>query len=434
MFAIRQYSCIILSRSYSSYFIRYQSTKSTDLAETSPSDIERKSTVDYSLWATSETNQFINYLSNRIKTIGPITVADFMRESLLHPKYGYNARKEVYGKKGDFITTPEVSQLYAELLAKWIIQENATIGGNVLQLVEMGPGRGLFMNNIIKVLRQEKYSHSHTFFALYETNPLMRRCQAEILLGRSFNPLIANDYRIKDGNYSLIWIDDFKQLLHNDTYFIANEFFDTYPIHKFQKTSQGWQEVMIDWNPIRKTLQYVLSIKPTPMIRLYENFLKNVRNRQHIEISPQRAMIMQSMCTHLRTYGGSALIGDYGHWGDKGDTFRAFRKDEIVDPLSDPGNVDMTSDVDFEELSIRGMQVSDVQFFGPVSQGNLLYNLGLNDRLAKLTYNKTPEEQEEILSDVEKLVSPEYMGDRFLYICAQRTNKLNAPAGFSSPH
>ncbi|CAF5226948.1 unnamed protein product, partial [Rotaria magnacalcarata] len=87
MFAIRQYSCIILSRSYSSYFIRYQSTKSTDLAETSPSDIERKSTVDYSLWATSETNQFINYLSNRIKTIGPITVADFMRESLLHPKY-----------------------------------------------------------------------------------------------------------------------------------------------------------------------------------------------------------------------------------------------------------------------------------------------------------------------------------------------------------
>ncbi|CAF4339220.1 unnamed protein product [Rotaria socialis] len=428
MFAIRQYSCILLSRSYSSCLIRYQSTKSTDLAETSPPDIERKSTVDYSLWATSETNQLVNYLSNRIKTIGPITVADFMRESLLHPKYGYNARKEVYGKKGDFITTPEISQLYAELLAKWIIQENATIGGNVLQLVEMGPGRGLFMNNIIKVLRREKYSHSHTFFALYETNPLMRRCQAETLLGRSFNPLIANDYRIKDGNYSLIWIDEFKQLLHNDTYFIANEFFDTYPIHKFQKTSQGWQEVMIDWDPIRKTLQYVLSLKPTPMIRLYENFLKNVRNRQHIEISPQRAMIMQSMCTHLKTYGGSALIGDYGHWGDKGDTFRAFRKDEIVDPLSDPGNVDMTSDVDFEELSMRGMQVSNVQFFGPVSQGNLLYNLGLNDRLAKLTYNKTPEEQEEILSDVEKLVSPEYMGDRFLYICAQRTNRLNAPA------
>ncbi|CAF5011259.1 unnamed protein product [Rotaria socialis] len=65
------------------------------------------------------------------------------------------------------------------------------------------------------------------------------------------------------------------------------------------------------------------------------------------------------MCTHLKTYGGSALIGDYGHWGDKGDTFRAFRKDEIVDPLSDPGNVDMTSDVDFEELSMRGMQVSN---------------------------------------------------------------------------
>ncbi|CAF0890222.1 unnamed protein product [Rotaria sp. Silwood1] len=429
MFAKRQFSCVISKRLYWSFFIRYQSTTTTDLIKTSPSDIERKSTIDYTPWATSESNGLINYLSARIKTVGPITVAEFMREASLNPKYGYNTRHEVYGKKGDFITTPEISQLYAELLAKWLMQEHSTIGGNVLQLVEMGPGRGLIINDIIKILKKHKYSHTHTFFALYENNLHMRRRQAETLLGRSFNPLVANDYRIKDGNYSLIWIDDFKQLLPHDTYIIANQFFDVYPIHKFQKTSQGWKEVMIDWNPITKQLQYVLSLKPTSMIRLYENFLNNIKDRQHVEISPQRAMIMQSMCTHLMKYGGSALIGDYGHWGEKGDTFRAFRKDELVDPLSDPGNIDITSDVDFEELSMRGMQVPNVQFFGPISQGNFLYNLGLNDRLTNLTYDKTPEEQEEILSDVEKLVSSEYMGDRFLYICAQRTNKINAPAG-----
>ncbi|CAF3655765.1 unnamed protein product [Rotaria sordida] len=429
MFAIRQFSYVILKRLCSPFVIRYESTTTTDLIKTSSSDIERKSTIDYTPWATSELNRLINYLSIRIQNVGPITVADFMHEALSNPKYGYNTRHEVYGKKGDFITTPEIRQSYAELLAKWIMQEHSTIGGNVLQLVEMGPGRGLLMNDIIKILKKYKYSNTHTFFALYEKNLLMRQRQAETLLGRSFNPLIANDYRIKDGNYSLIWFDDFKQLLSYDTYFIANEFFNVYPIHKFQKTSKGWKEVMIDWNPITKQLQYVLSLKPTPMIRLYENFLNSIKDRQHIEISPQRAMIMQAMCTHLTTYGGSALIGDYGHWGEKGDTFRAFRKDEIVDPLSDPGNIDIVSDVDFEELSKRGMQVPNVQFFGPISQGNFLYNLGLNKRLTDLTYDKTPEEQEEILNDVEKLVSSEYMGDRFLYICAQRTNKINAPAG-----
>ncbi|UJR10386.1 hypothetical protein I4U23_014591 [Adineta vaga] len=427
MYPIRQYSYSFFRRLYSPISIRYQSTTSTDLTKTSPSDLEQKPIQDYTPWATSETNRLIDYLSMRIKAAGPITVADFMHEALLNPRYGYNKRHEIYGKKDALIATPEISQLFAESLVKWIMHEHSTIGGNVLQLVEMGGGRGIILNRIISLLKQNRYSYRFTFFAIYETNPLMRRRQAETLLGRSFNPLIANDYRVKDGDYSLIWIDDFKQLLPHDTYFLANEFFNVYPIHKFQKTSQGWKEVMIDWNPLSKQLHYVLSMKATSMSRLYMNYLQSITNREHIEISPQRTMMMQAMCKHLTKYGGSALIGDYGHWGEKGDTFRAFRKDELVDPLADPGNVDIVADVDFEQLSIHGMQVPNVQFFGPISQASFLYNLDFHKRLDKILCNKTPEEQEDILNDVEKLVSSEYMGERFLYICAQRTNKINAP-------
>jgi SAM-dependent MidA family methyltransferase len=147
--------------------------------------------------------------------------------------------------------------------------EHSTNSDKVLQLVELGPGRGTLMNDIIrvsdfcvfqnkrkfldlKVLRKQKYSDTNTFIVLYEASPLMRRRQAETLLGRSvflnifiemqfefflfykFDPIITNDYRIPDGNYSLIWIDDFKQLHSHNTYFIANELFDAYPIHKFQ--------------------------------------------------------------------------------------------------------------------------------------------------------------------------------------------------------
>ncbi|CAF3696380.1 unnamed protein product [Adineta steineri] len=411
MLSIRQFSHVILRRLYSPIVIRYQSTTTTDLIKTSSTDIEQKPIHDYTPWATSETNRLIDYLSARIKAAGPITIADFMHEALLNPKYGYNTRHEVYGKKGDLITTSETTQLFAELLATWVINEHSTIGGNVLQLVDMGPGRGILLNHIIKILKQRKYSDSYTFFAIYEMNPLMRRRQAETLLGRSFNPLIANDYRVKDGNYSLIWFDDMKQLLSNNTYFIANEFFNVYPIHKFQKTAQGWKEVMVDWNPLTKQLHYVLSLKATTMSRLYENFLKNIKDRQHIEISPQRAAMVQTICRHLTKYGGSFLIGDYGHWGEKSDTFRAFRKDELIDPLSDPGNADIIADVDFEELSTRGMEIPNVQFFGPISQRNFLYNLGLDKRLTDIIEDKTPEEQEDILSDVEKLMPGHFVND-----------------------
>lgn len=139
----------------------------------------------------------------------------------------------------------------------------------------------------------------------------------------------------------------------------------------------------------------------------------------------------------------------------------------MVDPLSDPGNIDVTSDVDFEELAMTGSQISNgeirsraqtihslrfsVQFFGPVSQRNFLYNLGIDvratvgkiafafkegslsiDLFQALARTKTPEEQKEILSAVEKLVSPEYMGERFLYLCVQHTSRQHMPAGFSS--
>ncbi|CAF0937151.1 unnamed protein product [Adineta ricciae] len=423
MFVIRQKSRAIVRQIDRLILYRNQSNISNESTHSSSAT-----------WASSDTNGLIKQLSTRIKAGGPITIADFMRESLLNPQYGYYTRHEVFGRKGDFITAPEISQIFGELLAVWIMYEHSNSGSKDLQLVELGPGRGTLMNDIVRVLRKRKYVDAHTSIALYEASALMRRRQAETLLHRSFDPVISNDYRIPDGNYSLMWIDDLKQLQARKTYFVTNELFDAYPIHKFQKTPQGWREVMIDWNPTTKQLQYVLSSKQTIMSRLYQNFLNGIDDRQHVEISPERSVMMQGICKHLSTHGGSALIGDYGHWGEKEDTLRGFRKHEVVDALSDPGNIDITADVDFEELALSGSQIANVHFYGPVSQRNFLYNLGIDIRASTLARDKSPEEQKEILSAVEKLVSPEYMGERFLYLCVQNANNKNEPAGFSSPH
>ncbi|CAF0759217.1 unnamed protein product [Rotaria sordida] len=434
MFSIRQFSYVFLQRIYCSSSNRYQSSTTNHPVNSSSSNDKKNSSTNSTVWATSDTNGLVKQLSARIKSGGPITVAEFMRESLLNPKYGYYTRHEVFGKKGDFITAPEISQMFGELLAVWVMYEHSANGNNPMQLVELGPGRGTLMNDIIRVLKKRNYSDKNTFIALYEASPLMRRRQAETLFGRSFDPFITHDYRIPNSNYSLVWIDDLKQLKSYNTYFIANELFDAYPIHKFQKTAQGWKEVMIDWNPITKQLQYVLSPRQTTMSQLYQNFLSNIEERQHVEISPQRSVMMQNICKHVKTHGGSALIGDYGHWGEKEDTFRGFRKHEVVDALSDPGNIDITADVDFEELALSGTQISNVQFYGPISQRNFLYNLGIDIRATTLARDKTPEEQKEILSAVEKLVSPNHMGERFIYLCVQNENNKKTPAGFSSPY
>ncbi|CAF1665886.1 unnamed protein product [Rotaria magnacalcarata] len=432
MFQIRQFSYALLQRVYCYSWNRYQSSTTNDVVNSSSLDTKNKQLINSTSWATSDINGLVKQLSIRIKSGGPITIADFMREALLNPKDGYYTRHEVFGKKGDFITAPEISQIFGELLAVWVMHEHSSSGNNAMQLVELGPGRGTLMKDIIRVLEKRKYSDKNTFIALYEASELMRKRQAETLLGQSVDPVINTDYRIPNSNYSLKWIDDLKQLNSRNTYFIANELFDAYPIHKFQKTPQGWREVMIDWNPTTKQLQYVLSSRQTTIGQLYQNFLIDIKDRQHVEISPQRSVMMQNICAHIKTHGGSALIGDYGHWGEKEDTFRGFCKHEVVDALSDPGNIDITADVDFEELALSGSQISNVHFYGPISQRNFLYNLGIDVRATILARNKTAEQQKEILGAVEKLVSPNYMGDRFLYLCVQHENNKKTPAGFSS--
>ena len=190
---------------------------------------------------------------------------------------------------------------------------------------------------------------------------------------------------------------------------------------------------MIDWNPISKRLQYVLALKPTTMARLYANasdtsaldhrlrdvelqFLANVKDREHVEIGLQRAIAMQSICKHLGTYGGSLLVGDYAHWGEREDTFRVSSfvssRKETIDPFSRPfvktnwsipcpiramstfsamliskncphaacRSLTVTP-IEFLQQFVDLLRCLLVQFFGPVAQGTFLYNLGLNDRL-----------------------------------------------------
>lgn len=151
------------------------------------------------------------------------------------------------------------------------------------------------------------------------------------------------------------WYSHLKDVPRAFTLFVAHEFFDALPIHKFHKTYAGYKEVLIDVDPsstkdhenVQPKFRYVLAKNETPMSKV---LIKPGENRDHIEVSPESILIYQEIAERTKEYGGIALICDYGHYGDGTDSFRAFKKHKQVDPLIMPGTADLTADVDFRAI------------------------------------------------------------------------------------
>uniref|UniRef100_A0A1B6BY44 Protein arginine methyltransferase NDUFAF7 n=1 Tax=Clastoptera arizonana TaxID=38151 RepID=A0A1B6BY44_9HEMI len=260
-------------------------------------------------------------LVSKIKATGPITVADYMKEVLTNPLSGYYMKKDVFGEKGDFITSPEISQMFGEMIAIWFINEWQKIGApKPLQLVELGAGRGTMMKDILRVfskLRQDTYLSCH----IVEISPELSKLQAQVLCNKfeHFDDL-SKPYYIKgstENNVNIYWYPLLSDVPKNFTCLIAHEFFDALPIHKLQKTENGWSEVLIDIDPDDETgkkFRYVISRFPTPASKLY---LSEKETRDHVEVSPTSYIIMQEIAERLEENGGIALVADYGHDGQK---------------------------------------------------------------------------------------------------------------------
>ncbi|XP_066993538.2 protein arginine methyltransferase NDUFAF7, mitochondrial isoform X2 [Anabrus simplex] len=329
-------------------------------------------------------NTVLRHLRARIKASGPITVADYMREVLLNPVAGYYMHRDVFGKEGDFVTSPEISQMFGELLTVWFLNEWQKIGcPRPLQIVELGPGRGSLMRDILKVF-QHFGSLEGVSGHLVEASQHLSSLQAHTLCVNLVNPT-KDELYYQSGRTSagvpVYWYRHIQEVPHEFSFIYANEFFDALPIHKLQKTDEGWKEVLVDIDPQagEDQFRYVISRGPTPASKF---FIKPDEKRDHIEVSPQSEVIMQHLATRLEEDGGIALVADYGHDGEKTDTFRAFRKHQLHNPLVEPGSADLTADVDFSRL--RAVAEPQLITFGPVNQGDFLERLGISVRLQVL--------------------------------------------------
>ncbi|KAH9492139.1 NADH dehydrogenase [ubiquinone] complex I, assembly factor 7 [Bulinus truncatus] len=380
----------------------------------------------------------LKHLKKRVQMYGPLTVADYMKEVLTNPQSGYYMNRDVFGTAGDFITSPEISQMFGEMIGVWIINEWMNHYNDKIQIVELGPGRGTLADDMLRVFAQFPNISDKVSLHLVEVSPTLSVMQGAKLSGKSTSEVadMKNDSN-SGGSYlqltskygpEVFWYRELADVPETLSCFIAHEFLDALPIHKFHKTEKGWREVMIDVDPTSDSLRFVLAPSMTPASIAYLQDDPS-HDKNNLEVCPTAGLIVQDICGRIKRNKGFALLADYGHTGEKGGTFRAFRKHQLHDPLEDPGTADLTADVDFSYL--KTFTNDDVSVFGPITQERYLNNMGIGYRLQALLQKCPQEHWSSLISGYKMLTSPEQMGERFKFMAIMAKENSNyTPAGF----
>lgn len=359
-------------------------------------------------------------LRAKIKATGPLTVADYMKEVLINPASGYYTQQESIGAHGDFVTSPEVSQLFGEMVAVWILNEWHKVGSpKPMHLVELGPGKGTLMEDILRVFEHLKQVDGLSIHLVELSRRLQdeqaKRLCSEVTMGRGGDQQFA--WGTAHAGCPVYWHHALSEVPRDAfTCVLAHEFFDALPVHKLQKTPEGWREILIDIDTAKEdsdAFRYIISRSETPACKVYSS--KFAGQRDHVEVCLDGGAIMQELASRFEEDGGFLLMADYGHDGTGTDTFRGFKKHCLHDPLIDPGSADLTADVDFKFL--RDSVTTNALTFGPVTQKDFLTQLGIECRLEVLLQNPnvTPEAKEHLKSSVNKLIHPSEMGERFKF-------------------
>ncbi|XP_041354570.1 protein arginine methyltransferase NDUFAF7, mitochondrial-like isoform X2 [Gigantopelta aegis] len=405
-------------------------------------EVSRRNTRQFS---TTPDISLLRHLKTRIKLNGPVTVAEYMREVLTNPLMGYYMNRDVFGSEGDFITSPEISQMFGELIGIWCLNEWMQDGHtNKLQIVELGPGRGTLADDMLRVFSKFKEAKDSVSLHLVEVSPTLSAMQEAKLTGQDVKSMPVKPDKLNDNNkhyreciskygHPVYWYKTLSDVPRGLSCFVAHEFLDALPIHKFQKTDRGWCEVLVDSDDSSTSeLRFVLSNGPTTALKVFLQVDPD-DSRDHIEVCPESGIVIQELSSRINQDGGYALIADYGHNGEKTDTFRGFKKHQLHDVLKDPGSADLTADVDFAYL--KKVTENLVKTYGPITQQTFLENMGIGVRLQVLLQKASTENWKDLISGYKMLTDKDKMGERFKFLAILKQKDSNyIPAGFVPPN
>ena len=339
-------------------------------------------------------------LRAQIEATGPLLVADFITRALYDPQDGYYATKVPIGRSGDYITAPEMSQAFGEVIALWLINIWQQAGRpEPFHLVEIGPGRGTLMADILRTCQSLKVPLSEAAVHLVEVSPLLKRLQQAAL-----SPFPSG----------IFWHQNLNTLPHGQGFclMVANEFWDALPIQQFVAVNQDWVERRVGTHDGQLVF---LPEGPAP-----------VRER-----CPAMPLLVSQVAAHLKKNGGAALFLDYGYDQPDatGDTLQALQRHQPQSPLVNAGQADLTHHVDFHRLKTLCAEAS-VYVHGPISQGDFLKAIGLDIRTERLCNRANPDQRSALQTAAVRLTHPSHMGTLFKALSIVSDDSLH-PAGFN---
>jgi NADH dehydrogenase [ubiquinone] 1 alpha subcomplex assembly factor 7 len=338
------------------------------------------------------------HLRRRIAREGPLTLARFMEEALGNPAFGYYMTRDPFGAAGDFVTAPEISQMFGELIGLWCGAVWQAMGEpRPVCLVELGPGRGTLMADALRALGKVPGFHEAVRVHLVERSPLLRARQRAAMAASGLARPPA-------------WLNDFSQVPREPALVVANEFFDAMPIRQFERAADGWRERLVDAGD--SGFRFVHS-PPLARPHLIPEHLREAPEGSVVEVSPAGLRAAHTIADRLRRLPGAALVIDYGHAESAaGDTLQAVRAHAFADPLACPGEADLTAHVDFAALK-RVAEAAGARVEGPLAQGDFLERLGIRLRERALLAAATPEQARLICTATRRLVDRDRMGSLF---------------------
>ena len=328
-------------------------------------------------------------LARRIAATGPMRLSDYMAECLLNPQHGYYATRDPLGAAGDFITAPEISQMFGELIGLCLAQSWLDQGAPRAILAEAGPGRGTLMADIWRATRAVPGFHDRVTLHLIEASPVLRAAQGRRLQGAPAT-----------------WHDTVDDLPQAPLWFIANEFFDALPIRQFHRAPDGWREVVVGAQGDRLTP----GLTPAaPLADLADRLADTVAG-DVVELCPAARPVMGALAQRIAGHGGAAVIIDYGGWHSLGDTFQAIEDHAFADPFANPGRADLTAHVDFEALARAAPALTHSAL---TTQGALLRALGIDARAHRLAQGLSGAALDRHLAAHRRLTHAQEMGTLF---------------------
>ncbi len=335
-------------------------------------------------------------LIRRIGASGPMPLDEFMRACLGDESHGYYRTARPLGADGDFITAPEVSQIFGELVGLWAVEVWRAMGEPAqIALIELGPGRGTLLADALRAARLVPAFMTAVRLHLVELSPALRADQAAAL-----------------GDRPASWHERLSDVPGAPAIIIANEFIDALPVRQVIWDGAVWRERCVGLGA-DQALGFVCADEAELSIWEQAGLPPEPAPGDIAELRPQADALVAEIARRARADVLCALIIDYGYsHGEAGDTLQAVSHHGFADVLARPGEADMTAHVDFATLA-RAASAQGLQVFGPLPQGRFLLKLGLEARLAQLLAAATDAQREALMSGARRLVDPAQMGELF---------------------